>query len=1424
MKMVQRLIFNLLLAAAMTFALPAVAQAEGGVAEQFNLAPGGTYYFDLSDQNIPGTLNPNLPDPTLRWVPFTYVGTINAYSLGPESSGDIFASDNAAVSDRSLFVAEHGVKGGAAWNSYNAADLIFGKDYQSGGVSYKLRSLSAGNRQRDGYQGGLPESNEWDRILEKNAGYIKNWYYKSYEYDYGYSWCQDTHYRMYVLVPYNFTTERTVRGFYSPSHFWYGSTDATHALDPLARSPYFFRPALEIRSDPSTVLKTVTFDMGAHGFLGTDTSLTSATVVYTGTITLPNFITDPGFTYFNLGAGWGELCWSDGTNFYEMGNEYDLPTGTTLTPAFRPVTEQYNLGPGGIYYFDLSDQNIPGTVHYTAPYAADQKYAYAPDSSLKWVPFTYVGTINAYSLDENSVGDASASDNAAPSDRSLFVSACDVTSNVAWDTLKEQGLIFGRDYQSGGVSYKLRSMSMGNRENKPMAAERLRSTLRMLPMYNEWDQMMDKDGVYHFKLWNGTDWPGPNYCMGQDTMQFDSSVRTSRNSMWGMFREPGSAITSFFLAFRPVLEITSAPSTVLKTVTFDLGADGTLGSGMPSGGHDITGFTVAGQVGDSIIDTGRHTVEFHMPAGTDVTGLTPTITVSANATIDPASGTTQNFSGPVFYRVIAQNGRARSWKVTCIVGDPAPGGGDGSTAHCHVGDKPDNLALTSATVVYTGSLTLPAITVENGFNYTGSGSGTLGWYDGDTFYEQGATVNLASGTILRAGYSDQSSENDITAFTVTDQVGDSVIDTANHTVEFHMPHGTDVTELTPTITVSDNATIDPASGTAQNFTNPVTYTVTAQDGTPQDWTVTCVVDPAATGSISGTVYDDGGGGGPIGGATVTANAGGADYTATTAADGTYTIIDVPAGPGYTVTASKAGYISDTEENVTVTVESTTTVNFLLATPVNGVIIGVAKDSGNNPISGVTVSLSVSGTVYQATTDGNGTYTISNVPAGSGYTVTASKAGYISDTEENVTVTAGSTTIVNFTMTQTNGGEGGGGGGSGPTTPATPAYEADVKAGNDAETTIPVTVDKDAGTASVDASSQNLASGGNVTVTMPSVPGVTNYTVGMPVANLTTPNGGTLTFNTDTGSLTLPSDMLSGITGAEGKKAEISIGQGDKSNLPGDIKAAIGDRPIIQLTLSIDGVQTDWSNPGAPVTVSIPYTPTAAELANPESIVIWYIDGSGNAVSVPNGRYDPATGTVTFSTTHFSDYAVAYNKVTFKDVAANAWYNKAVSFIAARRITRGTGNGNYSPEAKLTRAEFIVLMMRAYSILPDTNPTDNFSDAGNTYYTGYLAAAKRLGISAGVGNNLFAPEKEITRQEMFTLLYNALKVIGLLPQGDSGKTLSDFSDAGQIDSWAKDAMTMLVETGAVGGNNGVLAPLSTTTRAEMAQVLYNLLGK
>lgn len=459
----------------------------------------------------------------------------------------------------------------------------------------------------------------------------------------------------------------------------------------------------------------------------------------------------------------------------------------------------------------------------------------------------------------------------------------------------------------------------------------------------------------------------------------------------------------------------------------------------------------------------------------------------------------------------------------------------------------------------------------------------------------------------------------------------------------------------------------------------------------------------------------------------------------------------------------------------------------------------------------------------------------NNPTRNGYAFAGWTGTGLSEPTMAVTIDSGSSGNREYTATWTQipvdnggsdtGGDTGGGGGSHATTSNTTDVTAEVKADGVSGSALPVTVDTDNRTASVDISSEGITQD-RTTITIPSIPEVDTYTVGIPVPVLSTAaEQGSLTLDTDAGSVTVPSNMLTGVAGTSGSKAGISIGQGDKNTLPGDIKSAIGDRPLVQLTLSIDGKQTDWSNPSAPVTVSIPYTPTAAELANPESIVVWYIDGSGNVVTIPNGRYDAATGTVTFSTTHFSDYAVAFNKVSFNDVAAGSWYSKAVSFIAAREITSGTGDGTtYSPEAKLTRGEFIVLLMRAYGIGADTNPTDNFADAGNTYYTGYLAAAKRLGITAGVGNNMFAPGKEITRQEMFTLLYNSLKVIGQLPQGDSGKTVSDFSDAKQISSWAQEAMTLLINTGTVGGSGGKLTPTGTTTRAEMAQVLYNLLGK
>jgi len=349
----------------------------------------------------------------------------------------------------------------------------------------------------------------------------------------------------------------------------------------------------------------------------------------------------------------------------------------------------------------------------------------------------------------------------------------------------------------------------------------------------------------------------------------------------------------------------------------------------------------------------------------------------------------------------------------------------------------------------------------------------------------------------------------------------------------------------------------------------------------------------------------------------------------------------------------------------------------------------------------------------------------------------------------------------------------------------------------------------------------LAGGKDEPIPVNPGPGVDSYQLEIPVSYLAAAGSGSLMLEMNIGSVTIPAGMLANI---EGSEAQISISRIDASSLPAGVQAIIGNRPVIRINLAVDGKQTAWNNPAAPVTVSIPYTPTAEELAHPECIIIWYIDGSGNLICVPDGHYDTATGTVTFSTSHFSDYAVGFNIVQFKDVPEDAWYYKAVSFIAARGITNGTGNGNFSPEASLKRADFLVLLLRTYGIEPEAKPTANFADAGNTYYTGYLAKARTLGMASGVGNNLFAPEQPITRQEMFALLYKTLKAINRLPAAETGKTLAAYADSGDIAKWAKDVTAQLVEAGIINSSDGRLLPREKATRADMAQILYNLLNK
>ena len=203
--------------------------------EQFTLTPGGRYYFDLSAMNIPGTVNSTLDggtqtDGTLHYVPFTYVGTVDAYSL------DSAADTDTTSYEHSLFIANYNVTHFVSWDALDKQGLIFGKTYSSGSIDYTMRAPSAGTAYNGHYgESGIPANNEWDTILKKSGqdsednttGYIKNWWPMA-------SWGQDTWS--------NDTWSCTLRG-YTSAHFCYGHP-ATGSIEDLG-----FRPVLELPTD-----------------------------------------------------------------------------------------------------------------------------------------------------------------------------------------------------------------------------------------------------------------------------------------------------------------------------------------------------------------------------------------------------------------------------------------------------------------------------------------------------------------------------------------------------------------------------------------------------------------------------------------------------------------------------------------------------------------------------------------------------------------------------------------------------------------------------------------------------------------------------------------------------------------------------------------------------------------------------------------------------------------------------------------------------------------------------------------------------------------------------------------------------------------------------------------------------------------------
>ena len=550
--------------------------------EQFSLTPGGRYYFDLSAMDVPGTVNGDLPDSTLHYVPFTYAGTVDAYKLMLEMA----TTEEYAQREKyphSLFVADYAVTYAVSWDDLNTADLIFGKDYDVGGVDYTLRTPSAGSdcTGLGDSQRGVPQSNEWDTMLNKDSGYIQNW-------NGMFSWGQD--------VSSGGASRRAIRG-YNSARLW-SNNDATYSYPIVG-----FRPVLEVLS-PGT-LGSVTLDLGG-GTLGGSSDAIHIIVKTGSKFTAP---ASDGMTRPDGNTGsYFKWLGSDG-ELYEPGDNVSADV-IKLTAQFAPP-EQFNLVPGGRYYFDLSAMNIPGTANESLP-----------DKTMYYVPFTYAGTVDAYKLaSAMAITEEYAQQNKYP--HSLFVADYAVTHTVSWDDLNTKGLIFGKNYASGGVDYTLRAPSVGSNATGSGDSQ------RGVPQSNEWDTMLNKNSGY-IKNWNGI------YSWGQDTTRYNSSFRAVRGfisaRLWGI---DNAASSDPNVVFRPVLEILN-PDTLgsdgLKVVTLDLGG-GTLGNSS----EDIqiivkTGSEFTAPASDGMTRPNGDTGSYFMWLGSDGKLYAPGASVPADVT------------------------------------------------------------------------------------------------------------------------------------------------------------------------------------------------------------------------------------------------------------------------------------------------------------------------------------------------------------------------------------------------------------------------------------------------------------------------------------------------------------------------------------------------------------------------------------------------------------------------------------------------------------------------------------------------------------------------------------------------------------------------------------------------------------------------
>ena len=344
-------------------------------------------------------------------------------------------------------------------------------------------------------------------------------------------------------------------------------------------------------------------------------------------------------------------------------------------------------------------------------------------------------------------------------------------------------------------------------------------------------------------------------------------------------------------------------------------------------------------------------------------------------------------------------------------------------------------------------------------------------------------------------------------------------------------------------------------------------------------------------------------------------------------------------------------------------------------------------------------------------------------------------------------------------------------------------------------------------------------GGTVQLKVQAAEGAKEVTVNIPASQIgSAADNQVKGIQLDTGiaTVTIPTDLLKDNIGAASSNVQLSVSKVDASTLSEEVQKQIGSSTVYDFNLNVDGKKiTDFN--GKDVNVAVKYTLKAGE--DPQNVVVYYISDSGKLEVVTNGKYNTTTGMVEFKPPHFSKYVIAY-KISFNDIGGVPWAKESIKELAAKGIISGMGGNAFKPNDKVTRAQFIKMLMQAFG-LADKNAKCTFTDVqeGAWYYSS-IAAAEELGIVKGKADGTFGINDEISRQDMAVMSYRAAQSAKISLSGSVGAT--EFTDKSDISSYAVDAVSAMQGAGIINGlGDGKFAPAGQSTRAQAAAVIYRL---